>query len=526
MGVPRIFQWIVKKYPTVYTKLQPTCNYLCFDINGIIHPCVRESLKEYNGTFKMEDITRKISNKIIEFCTQIQPTIGIVLCIDGVAPISKMFQQRYRRYKSVHDKELEKKTYAKYQSNYPYNWDTNAITPGTKFMQDIDIFFEQKIVPNLYKLFPNLTIYFSGSNKHGEGEHKIMEYLRSIETPTHVMIHGLDADLIFLSMGLGQQYNIYLLREQHDLIGYLSVRELTHSLYTEINEKITTNFVVDINLVEKDFMVLSYFVGNDFLPGIFSTDVHQIDDIIQAYTDILNGEKKHLVFYAGSHIQIDWIILGKLCMKLASVEFSLIRNKIYNYKKIKDYTDRLEPIELDIFLQKQKPRVDHLNMLKPGWKNRFYEYYFDFEPNDYKQKNNMILDYLKGLQWNLNYYLSGIKNWLWYYHYKAAPFYGDIATFIDRKGISALINISREIRKVTRIPSSIEQLLIVLPPQSNNLIVHSQADKLLQKRIYITVENIELDYFYKIKDWEHKPKLPDIDIDVFYGEITSILSFS
>ena len=88
-----------------------------------------------------------------------------------------------------------------------------------------------------------------------------------------------------------------------------------------------------LNTIEKDFMVLSYFVGNDFLPGVFSTDVQQFDNILAAYIDTLNTENKNLVFYLNSTstIQIDWYILSVLCSKLGSDEFFLIK-KLPKYK--------------------------------------------------------------------------------------------------------------------------------------------------------------------------------------------------
>ena len=60
--------------------------------------------------------------KIIDVC---KPTDLIYIAIDGVCPRGKIEQQKYRRFRSAGEKKI---------------WDTNAISPGTKFMNDLNIF--------------------------------------------------------------------------------------------------------------------------------------------------------------------------------------------------------------------------------------------------------------------------------------------------------------------------------------------------------------------------------------------------
>ena len=69
----------------------------------------------------LSDIT-----KLIEY-TGVKDLIYIA--IDGIAPASKMKQQRQRRYKSA----LERK----YSSDH--SWNTNAISPGTYFMSKLNL---------------------------------------------------------------------------------------------------------------------------------------------------------------------------------------------------------------------------------------------------------------------------------------------------------------------------------------------------------------------------------------------------
>ena len=53
------------------------------------------------------------------------PTDLIYIAIDGVCPRSKVEQQKYRRFRSVNENKV---------------WDTNAISPGTNFMNNLNIF--------------------------------------------------------------------------------------------------------------------------------------------------------------------------------------------------------------------------------------------------------------------------------------------------------------------------------------------------------------------------------------------------
>ena len=58
-----------------------------------------------------------------------------------------------------------------------------------------------------------VTIIYSSSNEIGEGEHKILSYIKYYinDFDSSVSIYGLDADLIFLCLQLDN--NIFILRD-------------------------------------------------------------------------------------------------------------------------------------------------------------------------------------------------------------------------------------------------------------------------------------------------------------------------
>ena len=145
--------------------------------------------------------------------------------------------------------------------------------------------------------------------------------------------------------------------------------------------------------------------------------------------------------------------------------------------------------------------------------------------NNWNEKNGMILNYFEGLQWILTYYLSGVKNWMWNYRYHAAPLLGDMFHYLQKRGVQQIEKNCYSVFKDTPRPSSIEQLLVVLPPQSSHLIP-------LKYRFLMTHENspiidlypigFQLEHYYKQRDWEYKPKLPDLDFHRIVHAIKNI----
>jgi len=88
-------------------------------------------------------------------------------------------------------------------------FDSNCITPGTAFMVKLNHAFVEwintKMSSDAFWKESTAEVIFSGSDCPGEGEHKIMEYIRKARSDPkwnanlyHVM-YGLDADLIMVS---------------------------------------------------------------------------------------------------------------------------------------------------------------------------------------------------------------------------------------------------------------------------------------------------------------------------------------
>ena len=151
----------------------------------------REQTDKCKGTHKdemgpthkipQEKMFLAIFNYIEHLYGKIKPKKLFFMAVDGVAPRAKMNQQRGRRFRSAKDAEDARKKAAARGEELPDDpFDSNAITPGTVFMAELSkqlrYFINKKVSED--KDWQGVEIVLSGHEVPGEGEHKIMEYLR------------------------------------------------------------------------------------------------------------------------------------------------------------------------------------------------------------------------------------------------------------------------------------------------------------------------------------------------------------
>lgn len=208
MGIPSYFSYIIRNHMKILKKFNAQTHQfhnLYLDSNSIIYDSIREIEKA--GKMKpipsenFQAISINVCSKIQKYIDEIRPSNTVYIAFDGVAPFAKMKQQRTRRFRSAFMElhEIVSKSV----------FSTLQITPGTEFMQ-----FLSKYVNKHFAKKANIIV--SASDKPGEGEHKLFQYIR--ENPEkhigqNTVIYGLDADLLMLSIFHNEASNLFVYRE-------------------------------------------------------------------------------------------------------------------------------------------------------------------------------------------------------------------------------------------------------------------------------------------------------------------------
>ena len=105
MGIPSYFRKITNQHSNIIKSKIPRCDRLFFDFNGIIHNCCAKLRNTVDMNLSKSEFEAQLMHEIkdytLEIISIVKPTKLVYLCIDGVAPLSKIKQQRTRRYLSV-----------------------------------------------------------------------------------------------------------------------------------------------------------------------------------------------------------------------------------------------------------------------------------------------------------------------------------------------------------------------------------------------------------------------------------------
>ncbi len=501
MGIPVFFKTLISDYHKIIKPVEGILiDNLFLDLNCLIHPCCAK-IKDSNE----KEMISLIKQEIYKLISLTNATF-IYIAIDGPAPKSKMKQQKIRRLKSI----LENKS-----------WDTNSITPGTKFMNNLNI--------ELHKEFNSGNIILSDSNQPGEGEHKILQYIKQkkdIFSKQINCIYGLDADLIMLSLISGLP-NIYLLRER--TLFNIEQMECEYLLLDikELKKEITTSFPgIPKQRIIDDYIFICFFLGNDFIihsPSL-SLRYNGLDHIMNAYKQC--QEKYNNKFYLinkNTKTLIHWKNLLEYISLLESWETSIINDtfkvRLKQHRKYKRIYDDIQKNKNNsqincksqknttfppedimrhkpvIFMENEKKIFQSENWIQSYNLYTLNDSFTMGSVNDLSIKiDKLCLSYLESLVWTTHYYFNTCISQQWYYPYEFSPTLYDVKNYLIKHK-----KVKIEVCNICYTP--IEQLRYVLPKQSYYL-----CDELepVDESEFIT--KIDKEYtLLKRYDWECHP---------------------
>jgi len=520
MGIPSYFSYIVKNHSNIIKKIENhtiQVNNLYLDCNSIIYDAVKNidfvNLKEC----EVDTIIKAVFNKIDEYIFLLKPDNNVFIAFDGVAPVAKLEQQRSRRYKSLYQNNVSKTIF---KNTKPDPWNTTAITPGTVFMYKLN----EKIrkTYNTPQKFNVNNIILSPSDKYGEGEHKIFEFMRAFpdsHKTSNTVIYGLDADLIMLSINhLPISNNIYLFRETPEFIKSINAElEPNASYVLDIPElaKIITldmnNGLQDQNNKNRvyDYIFLCFFLGNDFMPHFPSINIRTggVDKMLNAYKATIGGTNENLT----DGKKIIWKNVRKMVQWLADKEEENFKNET----KLRDRREKVnmpnktpedEYKKFDSIPTQERELEKIINPFKPNWQKRYYRSLFDIEIDDVRRQQ-ISTNYLEGLEWTMKYYTSGCPDWRWCYHHNYPPLLSDLIHYIPYFDTEFVTN------KKPDPVNELVQLCYVLPKQSLSFLPDKLYKSLINKHPDWHKTDCKFIWAYCRYFWEAHVDLPHIDIN-------------
>jgi 5'-3' exonuclease len=540
MGVPGFFKWLLNnkkklKYKNlIIDKINKKVKYLMLDTNCLLHPCVKtikdkiENNRENNK--KREEIEDEIflliEVRIIEMIDKINPEY-IYIAIDGVAPIAKILQQRQRRHRYLYDTKIKLK-YNNILDEIDETEETERedgiiesripissieLTPGTEYMERIN----KRMIELVKKIGEEKKIKYIYSSYHveGEGEHKILQYIRSnVKSEETIVIYGLDADLLFLALSLDIEHDLYIMREKAIFQNKtLEIEDEVNYNYVEINE--LHKMINNLNIKTNDFIMLCYLVGNDFIPGLLTTDIKRngLDKIISCYEEARKFINKDIIEKTkDSKLIINYDLVLEIFKKLEYTEWGIWKN--INRDK-NDKNDIEKQKNLDKFISGDNMSTECLEKIEFSSEIEYYNYYLGINDSiiDKSIIKKMVKDYITGMEWCINYYLDECKSWSWGYNFMIAPLIKDIVKYFPK--YIKLENDKRELCPV-------EQLLLAIPIDTYKYVISKELITKIRKNReigYMFPEKYDIDINKESLFWKCQVKIPIVEYDEYIKNI-------
>ena len=333
MGIPAYFSYIIRNHMKVLQKFNAQTHKfhnLYLDSNSIIYDSVREIEKAGKmnpvPAENFQAISATVCSKIQKYIDEIRPSNTVYIAFDGVAPFAKMKQQRTRRFRAA---------FMEYHGIIPKPlFSTIQITPGTDFM----IFLSKYVNKHFAK---KANIIVSASDKPGEGEHKLFQYIR--ENPEkhireNTVIYGLDADLLMLSIFHHEMSNLFVYREAPDFAKSLNADLENGASYILDITPLCSSILIEMGCSQHariyDYAFLCFMLGNDFLPHLPALNIRTngIKHLLDAYKATIGLSQNYFII---QNNEIQWEQFDKVIRWMAVREEGWIQEEYLKRNKMR-----------------------------------------------------------------------------------------------------------------------------------------------------------------------------------------------
>jgi 5'-3' exonuclease len=508
MGIPSYYKKLSEKIKGLVSKSRPgNITSLFFDFNCLIYHCARRpnsTLPPYPGEDRKEEWEDLLIEDIAKYVQHVWHEAGqpphVFLSIDGVVPMAKIKQQRLRRFKSIWLHQQE--------STGEPTWDTNCITPSTAFMKRLS-----KRLDRLSKGHKGWEL--SNDYQPGEGEHKIMHYLRThpdIKGP--LFVYGLDADLILLTM-LNSPVETYLMREDSEM-GVVELNILGEESFSYFSLEVLKETLWHGKKVEYmdvlEYVTAMSLLGNDFIPHSLSVKIR--DDghkfLVNELKTLLESGQR-FVTKDGNFWKINYKAVEWLFKRWSAVEEDKLLHSFKRKIQMRGNTQiTLESLPLQSPVEFEVVKAENREWsLKQGWETVYREKWLFC--HDVEDLERCCREYLMGLQWVLDYY-TGQKqvDMTWFYPRLIPPLWRDLHMYLE---LGKPVPEPKESSVAPIQPE--EQLAMVLPLESWHHISTSSPLRSIPGK-YPQYWPSKFDLFTpgRVWTWESEPMLPVLPVQM------------
>jgi 5'-3' exonuclease len=316
--------------------------------------------------------------------------------------------------------------------------------------------------------------------------------------------------------------------------------------------RIFKNHSFDKIRILNDYIFLTFLVGNDFVLSMPFLKIkkdgletliaiyHQLkikhnDYLIDYHPDLNNTPKVNLLFFKELIYEV-----SKKEDFLMKKQQKLMNSLMNGFRHESSLEDEKKKTPFEIF----SSRYTHLEVCSPDhplfekyhnefkkinynkdyeiWKEEYYNYYLKIDKNNLEEYNsiinNIVTNYLESLMFSLKYYFQGCPSWQWHYRFRISPLLSDVYNFLEKE----ISNMNEFEFKLGAPYTPFQQLMLILPPQLNNLLPSVLRPSMIDDQLLCTQFypiDFRIDVASGIKTQYSEAILPEINEELLIGTV-------